>query len=74
MVIELILQLKISLGIQRLSEHVQHPGQRDLSNMRTTLRMVMMTEQKMANPCIPCSPFHTLLFSSKVIQLEVTKR
>lgn len=74
MVIEYDLQLKISLGIERFPQHVQHPGQRDLTNIGVTLRMVMMTEQKMANPCMPCSPFHTLLFSSKVIQLEVTKR
>lgn len=68
------LHVKISLGIERLPQHVQHPSQRDLSHLRTTLRIVMIIEQKMANPCIPCNPFHTLLFSYKVIQLEVTKR
>jgi len=36
--------------------------------------MVMTTEQKMAKPCAPRNPFHTVLFSSRVIQLDVTKR
>lgn len=31
------MQLKISLGVQRLPQHVQHPGQRDLGLSRAYL-------------------------------------
>jgi hypothetical protein len=57
-----------------LLEIEQQPGQRNLPHKNCTFSTVIITEQKMANPCILFSPFQTVLFSSVVIQLEVTKR
>lgn len=60
--------------IEGFAKVVQEPRERNLNGCNCTFRRVTITEQKMANPCMPRSPFHTELFYSTVIQLGVTNK
>lgn len=68
------LNINWSFEIDRLSERMQEVEKRNLDERKDALRMVIMTEQKIENPCAPFKLFHTVLLVSVDIQLEVTKR
>jgi len=49
--------------LESLFNTIQHPNERYLNKYGSTFNIVIITEQKIANPCIPFNPFHTVLLS-----------